>query len=52
MYYGYFLQDEEKIYVCATTPLINCVELTEEEYKVATTPTEEELKAAREAQLQ
>ena len=32
MYYGYYLDGDNKIFVCATTPLRDCVELTEEEY--------------------
>ena len=52
MYYGYFLNGEDRVYVCATTPLLNGVEMTEEEYIKATTPTEEEIKAARKAELQ
>lgn len=51
MYYGYFLNGEDRVYVCATTPLLNGVEMTEEEYIKATTPTEEEIRAEKEAQL-
>ena len=33
MYYGYYLDDDSnKVFVCATTPLRGCVELTEDEY--------------------
>lgn len=32
MYYGYYLDGNDKIFVCATTPLRGCVELTEDEY--------------------
>ncbi len=32
MYYGYYLDGDNKVFVCATTPLRGCVELTEEEF--------------------
>lgn len=32
MYYGYYLDGDNKVFICATTPLRDCVELTEEEY--------------------
>ena len=33
MYYGYYLDDDSnKVFVCATTPLRGCGELTEDEY--------------------
>ena len=32
MYYGYYLDGDNKVFVCATTPLRGCVELTEDEY--------------------
>ena len=32
MYYGYYLDGNDKVFICATTPLRDCVELTEEEY--------------------
>lgn len=51
MYYGYFLNGEDRVYVCATTPLLNGVEMTEEEYLKANTPTEDEIRAEKEAQL-
>ena len=31
MYYGYYLDGNAKIFVCATTPLRGCVALTEDE---------------------
>ena len=32
MYYGYYLDGDNKVFICATTPLRDCVELTEDEY--------------------
>ena len=32
MYYGYYLDGNDKVFVCATTPLRGCVELAEDEY--------------------
>ena len=32
MYYGYYLDGDNKVFVCTTTPLRGCVELTENEY--------------------
>lgn len=51
MYYGYVLNGEDKVYICATTPLLKGIELTKEEYLAAITPSEEEIKAEKEAQL-
>ena len=45
MYYGYYLEGDNKVFVCATTPLRGCVELTEEEYYQA---LEQQTKEAQE----
>ena len=45
MYYGYYLDGNDKVFVCATTPLRGCVELTEEEYYQA---LEQQMKEAQE----
>ena len=45
MYYGYYLDGNDKVFVCATTPLRGCVELTEDKYYQA---LEQQTKEAQE----
>ena len=45
MYYGYYLDGDNKVFVCATTPLRGCVELIEDEYYQA---LEQQMKEAQE----
>lgn len=45
MYYGYYLDGDNKVFVCATTSLRGCVELTEDEYYQA---LEQQMKEAQE----
>lgn len=49
MYYGYYLDGDNKIFVCATTPLRGCINLTEEEYYQALEQQELEVLEAAEA---